>query len=375
MKAYKIEDLKAGMKFSQPVYVDEQNLLVPERIALKEKDIKRLEKWGLENVYSDGEPIEENEEEESSLVSEVDEALEKNAVYRAYRKVVNSVDEIFQALPQGEGSSEAIDNQVNEILKLAHDFRDDLIQIILLYREAEQKYARTGVNTAILSLVTAQQLKIPHHRILQLVTGALLHDVGMYRVPEKVLNKKDKLNQEELKQIHTHPVYSYKTITDQLGYQNEIGMVALQHHERWDGTGYPRKLSGRSILDLARIVSIADAFEAMNSSRPYRDPMIGYNAMKSLLGDNGRRFDPDILKVFIKSMGIYPIGSMVLINDGNIGRVVGIHPGAPLRPKLELLLDEFGREYPKEERPIVDLQKEKKRFITKPIDPKSFSGE
>jgi len=110
------------------------------------------------------------------------------------------------------------------------------------------------------------------------------------------------------------------------------------------------------------------------SSKPYRNSMIGYAAMKALLSDNSRRFDPDILKAFIKSMGIYPLGSTVLLNNAAIARVVETHPDAPLRPKLRVIVDEFGKRYERDEGDLVDLIAEKTLFIARAIDPKELVG-
>ena len=115
---------------------------------------------------------------------------------------------------------------------------------------------------------------------------------------------------------------------------------------------------------------MADAFEAMISERPYRNSMIAYNAMRQILNDNSRRFDSDILKVFIKSMGIYPIGSIVLLNNSGIGKVVETHTDAPLRPEIMLLVGADGKKVNKEIR--IDLLKEKDLFIAKAIHHKEF---
>lgn len=120
---------------------------------------------------------------------------------------------------------------------------------------------------------------------------------------------------------------------------------------------------------------MADAFEAMVSVKPYRNSMIGYAAMKTLLSDNSRRFDPEILKAFIKSMGIYPLGSTVLLNNAAIARVVETHPDAPLRPKLRLLVDEFGNRAEGERGEVVDLLLEKTLFIARALDPKELAGD
>ena len=209
-------------------------------------------------------------------------------------------------------------------------------------------------------------------RLRTLVTGALLHDIGMVKVPDAILNKKSDLTPEDVKRIRTHTLYSYQIISKQLEYPEEVGMVALQHHERWDGKGYPRALSGRGIAVEARIASVTDAFEAMVREKPYRSSMIGYTAMRQLLNDNSRRFDSEILKVFIKSIGIYPVGSFVLLNNGIVGRVIKVNVGAPLRPAIKLLVDAQGQKHLGDDGEIVDLLKDQDLFIARAIDPKAL---
>jgi hypothetical protein len=102
--------------------------------------------------------------------------------------------------------------------------------------------------------------------------------------------------------------------------------------------------------------------------------MIGYQAMKNLLSDNSRRFDPDVLKAFIRTMGIYPIGSIVLLNNGSVARVAEVHGEAPLRPRIIIIIDEFGTAHEQGDGETVDLLTEKSLFIARAIDPKDFSG-
>jgi HD-GYP domain-containing protein (c-di-GMP phosphodiesterase class II) len=174
--------------------------------------------------------------------------------------------------------------------------------------------------------------------------------------------------------MKAHPLYAYKIVCKELLYSEDVGVVALQHHERWDGDGYPRRIAGADIELSARIVTVADAFEAMVSEKSYRNSMVGYQAMKNLLSDNSRRFDPDVLKAFIRTMGIYPIGSIVLLNNGSVARVVEVHGEAPLRPRIRILIDEFGKAYEQDEGETIDLLSEKGLFIARAIDPKDFSG-
>ena len=233
--------------------------------------------------------------------------------------------------------------------------------------------AKSLVNSAILSALIALEMKMPNHKVLQIVTGALLHDVGMLRMPKEIVEKKGGLSEAELQRIQAHTLYTYKIVNKELLYPEEVGLIVLQHHERWDGEGYPRRLSGTAIDIGARIVSVADAFEAMVSKKPYRNSMMGYQAMKNLLSDNLRRFDPDVIKAFIQTMGIYPIGSIILLNNGALGRVVDVQASAPLRPTVRILADEFGNFFKNDSGDLLDLLIEKSLFIARAVDPKEIA--
>jgi HD-GYP domain-containing protein (c-di-GMP phosphodiesterase class II) len=156
-----------------------------------------------------------------------------------------------------------------------------------------------------------------------------------------------------------------------LSFPEEVGQIAMCHHERWDGKGYPRGLEANKIPVGARILSVTDAFVAMSKDRPDRDSLLGYTAIRQILNDNSRRFDPAILKIFIKSIGIYPRGSIVILNSGAIGKIHRIRSTAPLRPGLQILIDAKGRK-PKQEKEFVDLFSEKDLFITRAVDPKEL---
>ena len=219
-----------------------------------------------------------------------------------------------------------------QIIECIRDDRVEMIHLILMGGRTERRISARTVNVTILAAIIGMVLKYTGHRLIQLATGAFLHDLGMVKVPKEILRKKEKLSPDELNQIRTHPIHAYRVISKELKYPEDIGIIALQHHEHWDGQGYPRRLKGEDINLSARIVTVADAYVAMINERPDRDAVIGYSAMKTVLSDNGRHFDPRVLKAFLESMGIYPIGSVVQMNNSAIGRVTASHAEAPLAP-------------------------------------------
>jgi len=375
-KRVALADVKPGAMWSDDVYIDDQNLLVPAGIAVRQKDLDMLRRWGVTHVLTTGDPV---VDAPKPLAARDDPATVAFAgsrkLYRRYIDLVDALAQVFELVGKAERiDSHIIDQITQNVLQLVRDERDESISAILGSAVKEDSLARSGINIAILSVVMGQTLRLPPYRLAYLATGALLHDVGMLRIPEDIRKKKGKLSEEEAQKIRAHPLLSYRVITKELMYPDDIGLVGLQHHERWDGEGYPRRNAAADIDILARVVSVADAFEAMVSTKSYRNSMIGYVAMKNLLSDNSRRFDPDILKAFIKSMGIYPLGSLVLLNNAAIGRVVETHAEAPLRPKIRIVVDEFGNQSEGENGELLDLLAEKSLFIARAIDPGDFAG-
>jgi HD-GYP domain-containing protein (c-di-GMP phosphodiesterase class II) len=393
MKKILVKDLKEGVVYSSHVYIEGNSLLVPAGVAVRKKDLSRLNSWGIESVETDGEPIipskgekathkeePQNANEASppkkttSMIS-LSEVVENKGSYKTYLDLIERLDEVCNNIVSGVSmEARSIDNITGRLLQAVREQRNSFIGYILGGEIKGLSMAKSMVNTAILSALIALEIRMPNHKVLQVVTGALLHDMGMLRLPKEIVEKRGGLSDAELQRVQSHTLYTYKIVNKELLYPEEVGLIVLQHHERWDGEGYPRRLSGTAIDLGARIVSVADAFEAMVSHKPYRNSMMGYQAMKNLLSDNLRRFDPDVIKAFIQTMGIYPIGSIVLLNNGALARVIDVQPSAPLRPTIRVLADEFGKIFKNDEGDTIDLLVEKSLFIARAVDPKEIAG-
>ncbi len=379
MRNLSVDSLEAGMAFTEPVYLDEEDLLVPARIPIRQKDIERIRGWGVREVMTDGVPVAQKDapKDPGTIRADPSEVFdsslwglsEDNEVINGYTNAIGQLEEILEAVAQGEDVyRQDSDGVAEEIIRLVREKKNETARLILTGAVSRPGMARSSVNAAILAQIIGMGMKRPQPQLHQLVCATLLHDTGMLRLPQGLVEKKGKLAPDEMRKMRLHPLHSYKIIRNEFGYEEEAALIALQHHERWDGGGYPRGLKGDQIKLHARILTVVDAFEAMVSFRPYRNSMIGYQATKALLSDNSRRFDPEILKVFIRNMGIYPVGSVVLLNDASIGQVVYSHPQVPLRPQLELLVSKDGAEYPEHQRPKLDLYQHKDLFIARAVD-------
>lgn len=402
-------ELEEGMRFTSPVFFDDgENMLVSRGVPIKTRELAVLDRWKISFVLTAGTPVlddsqlaDENEFAELDEIEELDEpdepeplsesatldaieytseqilklpeVLANDELYQAYYALIRDLDVVFSDIREKrEIRTRGIDRIVNELMALVHDNRSDIVGFILGGDVQEMELAKSSVNIAILSMIIASHLELPRHRVLQIATGALLHDVGMLKIPDSIISKEGSLDETETQLMRSHTFYGYKTIVNELLYADEVGKAAVQHHERWDGDGYPGKLAGQNIDIGARVISVADAFEAMVSPKAYRDSMVGYQAMRNLLADNARRFDPDIIKAMIQSMGIYPVGSIVLMNNSSIARVIESHREAPLRPVIRILIDEFAQPYTLDEGERINLMENRTLFIARAIDPAEY---
>ena len=401
MKSVAANLLKPGMVFSAPVYIDESNLLVPAGILIRQKDLDKLKAWGIQNVMTDGvpsigkadnAPLAAQPEKPASVPSaaltgsdnwggktdsvfSISEVQENSGAYRIYISLIEKMNIVFLRISKGENvyDSRYVNTIGTQLLQAVRTQRERFIGFILGGEVKGYEMAKSAVNIAILSALTAQEIKLPHHKILNVIIGALLHDAGMLRLPKEITEKRGGLSDAERLRMRSHPLLTQRIVIKEFSYHDEVGDIVLQHHERWDGDGYPYRTAGANVEIGARIVSIADAFEAMVTPKSYRPSIVGYQAMKNLLADNSRRFDPDILKAFILTMGIYPIGSIIRLNNGVVARISEVRASAPLRPKIQILLDEYKNTHKSEENLFIDLLLEKNLFIARAMEAKEIA--
>ena len=200
-----------------------------------------------------------------------------------------------------------------------------------------------SISVCILSIVTGLSLNLDNDNLMDLALGALLHDIGKIHIKNSILNKPQILNGNEYKQIKRHSILGYEAIKNIEGFKQEIGWIIRDHHERYDGRGYPRGLSAKEIHIYPRIVSICDTYDALTTKRVYRCGIPVYQAVEYLLSMRKRQFDPELVERFVGNLSIYPIGTIVKLQSGHEGIVVESRRNNPTRPTVELVRDLDGR--------------------------------
>jgi len=198
------------------------------------------------------------------------------------------------------------------------------------------------VNVSTFSLIIGKALHYTQNELKKLGVGALFHDVGKTRVDKKILNKPGKLDAGELMVIRKHPIFSVELLREVPGMRMESMRVALEHHERISGGGYPRGLKGKEISPFGQIAAIADVYDAMTTDRVYQKKLLPYAAVSRIYRMTKENFDPGLVERFIARIGVYPVGTVVVLSSGEVGVVTEIHRDHLLSPIVLIFVDPAG---------------------------------
>jgi putative nucleotidyltransferase with HDIG domain len=209
-----------------------------------------------------------------------------------------------------------------------------------------------SVAVCALMIALARQLDLDEQQVREAGMAGLLHDLGKAMMPLEVLNKPGKLTDDEFTLIKTHPEEGYKLLLEGKGVSDLVKDVCLHHHEKVDGSGYPKGLNGKTMSLFAKMGAVCDVYDAVTSNRPYKagwDPAESIKRMAEWTG----HFDPAVFQAFVKSLGIYPIGSLVKLASGKLGVVIEQGEQSLLKPKVKVFFSTKSQAYVKPE--IVDL--------------------
>ena len=399
LRRIRVEDLKEGMIFSEPLFFDDgKNRVLGKMHPVTQRELAVLKQWKVPFVLTAGKAV-KHDSEISDLVEELDvlsdesdttagkqssemddadilklpDVLNHSELYSEYLSIVDAVDTFLNDIKQKKPiQPRPVDGIALRLHNLLAADRTLAISFILAAEIPDHDMAKALVDSAILAETIAVFMKEPADYRDDIVLAALLHDCGMLRIPDTILQKKGPLSDTEMQTVAAHTVYGYKAVLSEFMYTERVAQFVLQHHERWDGKGYPSGLNKEGIELGARVISVVDAFVAMTAAKAYRSALLGYDAMKTFLADKERRFDYQVVKAMVQSIGVYPIGSIVLMNDTSIARVIDIVPEEPLRPLIRVLIDESGKKFLNNTGRLLNLRDYKNIFIVRAVDPLQY---
>ena len=339
---------------------------------------EQIQKMGITNIE-----VQELEEKVEKLKDAKEEykTLQTDVKARAktsYFKTITTVSEVMGSIKLGtpvgvKRAKRAVQSLVDVMLE------DESTILGLTTLRCHDVYTHNhSVNVCILSLAIGQRLGYSNEQLNILGLAGLFHDMGKANIPLEILNKSTEFTEDDWQHMRRHPIEGVKYL---LRYKdiNEVTVRivsgAFEHHLNYDLSGYPKLAGPWKVSLFGRIIGIADCYDAMTSSRVYnRTPYPPEKAVKFMLSKSGKAFDPILLKVFVNSIGIFPIGTLVLLSSQEIAVVVETHSNIEKadRPRVRIIADPKGNQVDGE---IVDLSAEKeldKRFIVKTLDPAKY---
>lgn len=261
-------------------------------------------------------------------------ALQSNdlLVYQATAEI----KEIFQTIRSKQAIPlEEVNNNVIPTIYKAMEYSS--LYGVLSGLQAKDDYTyRHNIGVGVISTMLGKWLNVGKEELRLLSIAATLHDVGKVHIDDDILNKPGKYSDEEYEIMKKHTTYGYEIINNTPGIPKRMALVALQHHEREDGKGYPSGIKGDQIDYHSKIVAVADVFHAMTSKRVYRNATPFYQVIQQMNLDGFGKLDPSICATFVQRMMEMSIGSEVLLTDGRRGRIIMVHPRDPVNPLVQI---------------------------------------
>jgi HD-GYP domain-containing protein (c-di-GMP phosphodiesterase class II) len=321
--------LQAGMMIAKGVYSSDGRLLLNAGTILSDGTIPKMQNLGVGSVYICNPLFTDLE------VPELINIDTRVMTIQALQSVIHK----FQKT--NELTIEPLKGAVRQLVAEIIRNREAMIHLIDL-RTFDDYLIAHSVNVCILSLLTAVNMDYNEDKLVDLAMGCLLHDLGMTTVSEEIRAKVGSLTPKESSIVQTHAEVGFNYVRKLRDISVLAAHIAFQHHERFDGKGYPRQLKGKGIHEYARIAAVADIFDALISDRPYRKGMLPHEAYEVLMTLGGALVDREIVNIFLEHVAIYPIGSVVQLGSNEIGIVTAVSPKMQSRPIIRLLTDTNG---------------------------------
>ncbi|WP_179032022.1 HD-GYP domain-containing protein [Paenibacillus kribbensis] len=328
--------LRAGMKLGKKIFNENGMVLLSEGVELTPRLIERLGQVGIGYVYIEDAVTEDivipemiHEQTRAAALQEIKKQFQGLSSY--------SVDHRNKYF--GKSFYKVMESILDDI-----GSRQDAIIMLMDIGAADQDLYHHSLNVCLYTLVLGIANGYDHNQLMELGIGSLLHDIGKMKISPQVLYKPGKLTDEEYEHMKTHTEIGYKLLKDEPGIPLLSAHCALQHHERIDGSGYPNGWKKDQIHEYAKWIGLVDSYDAMTASRIYKQALLPYEAMEVLYAGAGTLYEQRMLEAFRDCVAIYPLGLSVVLNTGEEGVVVRIHPKIPQRPVIRIVRDRDGQE-------------------------------
>ncbi|GGF72521.1 phosphodiesterase [Paenibacillus albidus] len=330
MRLVAVNQLQAGMRLGKKIYNDEGLILLADGVELTDSLIKRLFLMDIGYVYI------EDSITDDIVIPEMLQDETRNQALKIIRKE-------FKQMSGASGITKGfyhLDKKFSKIMdSILGDLstqEDPMIMLMDMHTADNYLYAHS-LNVCLYTLVLGIAHGYSQEELHVIGMGALLHDIGKTQIPAKIVHKPGMLSDEEFRHMKAHTEIGYRILKDEPNIPLLAAHCALQHHERIDGSGYPRGLKGPEIHEYAKWLGVADSYDAMTSNRIYKKAMLPHQAVEALYVGSGTLYEQEQLELFRDRVIIYPMGLTVRLSNGESGVVVKIDPTTPHRPVVRVL--------------------------------------
>ncbi|MBD3344334.1 MAG: HD domain-containing protein [Chitinivibrionales bacterium] len=293
----------------------------------------------------------------------------KERVANQYEEALSETTELLNRCAQGgDVNAQEVRSTVSRFVKLFVTDKNILLNISGIKHKGKDYLYSHSLNVCLLSVNIAAACGYNEFQVMEIGMGAILHDVGMLLLPEKIRIQEKKLTEDEWFEVQKHPILGLHLMEKIKGLPESVPIISYQSHERVNARGYPKQRGTRLIHRFAKLVQVADVYEAMSSPRSYRRPLIPYKAMENIIKMTKRNLvSSEYTKAFLQYASLFPVGSLVQLNDDRIAKVIDTNKDSFAKPVVSVLTDKSGTPYSKEKITQIDLHKDSSVQIVKAL--------
>jgi len=351
MNTIALKDLKPQTFFSKPLFLDEGYVLLAPETPVDESLIRRLTVWEFREARTEGNQLDSAQEEESGPAIELDEKAAKPSAMTNGAGDREKVDEVLafytdfahymeglytKFVTKNELDYKELGERMKGLCQVIAQNRRFLLRAQSLAPQHKNYLVSHAVRTSVYSIILGAALKLPSFKLIELGSAAALHEIGMVRLPPLLYMSGRSLSPQEKKSITAHPLLGYNLLKERQ-IPLAVCLAALEHHERVNGSGYPRALTGEKISLYSKIIMVACSYDAVTADRPYKEAKDGYSGMVDILKNEGKQYDDIVIRALVYSLSIYPIGTRVMLTNDKPAIVVDVNPENPRYPVVQIL--------------------------------------
>lgn len=335
-----IEQVQQGMITVDDVLSPSGQLVVPKETMLNPRLISRLKLYNVKRLYvmiPDNVATELNKITPLTAVNPIKVSREFKVFRHSYEEMAKNLEEVFQKVMTHPDMKQDYSGVVNQVLNIAGTVKNTmhLMDTLQCLREYSDTVYIHSISVALISYVIASKKKYTSGELRLLITAALFHDIGKIHIPIEILNKPSKLTSAEFELVKKHPQLSYE-ILKKAHFPSEVLLPALLHHERCDGSGYPSGVMMEKIPEFARIIAIADVYDAMTARRAYRNEICSFDVIEDFENSGYQKFDTALLIPFLDSIAHSHINVKVRLSNSLVGTIVMINQHKLSKPVVNV---------------------------------------